>query len=65
MKFCYNTNFTPPKHSERSRSALQNGSIFLGLFGKGEKLCFITEEIWYTDLADCSNWGFAGILGSD
>ena len=32
MKFCYNTNFTLPKQSQRSRSVLQDGSKYLGLF---------------------------------
>ena len=44
MKFCYNTNFTLPKQSQRSRSILQDGSRSLGLFWK-EKLRLITEEI--------------------
>ena len=34
MKFCYNTNFTLPKQSQRSRSVLQDGSRSLGLFWK-------------------------------
>ena len=34
MKFCYNTNFTLPKQSQRSRSILQDGSRSLGLFWK-------------------------------
>ena len=32
MKFCYNTNFTLPKHSQGSRSVSQDGSRSLGLF---------------------------------
>ena len=32
MKFCYNTKFSLPKHSQRSRSILQDGSTSLGLF---------------------------------
>ena len=44
-KFCYNTNFTLPKQSQRSRSILQDGSTSLGLFLKEKKLCLITEEI--------------------
>ena len=47
IKFCYNTNFTLPKQSQRSRSILQNGSRSLGLFWKERKLCLITEEIQY------------------
>ena len=34
MKFCYNTNFTLPKQSQRSRSIFQDGSRSLGLFWK-------------------------------
>ena len=34
MKFCYNTNFTLPKQSQRSRSVLQDGSRSLGLLWK-------------------------------
>ena len=34
MKFCYNTNLTLPKQSQRSRSILQDGSTSLGLFWK-------------------------------
>ena len=34
MKFCYNTNFTLPKQSQRSRSVFQDGSRSLGLFWK-------------------------------
>ena len=34
MKFCYNTKFTLPKQSQRSRSVLQDGSRSLGLFWK-------------------------------
>ena len=34
MKFCYNTNFTFRKQSQRSRSILQDGSKSLGLFWK-------------------------------
>ena len=34
MKFCYNTNFTLPKQSQRSRSVLQDGSTSSGLFWK-------------------------------
>ena len=34
MKFCYNTNFTLPKQSKRSRSVLKDGSRSLGLFWK-------------------------------
>ena len=42
MKFCYNTNFTLPKQSQRSRSILQDGSKYLGLFWKENTL---SEEI--------------------
>ena len=45
MKFCYNTNFTLPKLSQRSRSILQDGSRSFGLFWKEKKLRLITEEI--------------------
>ena len=34
MKFWYNTNFTLPKQSRRSRSVLQDGSRSLGLLWK-------------------------------
>ena len=34
MKFCNNTSFTLPKQSQRSRSILNDGSRFLGLFWK-------------------------------
>ena len=34
MKFCYNTDFTLPKQSQRSRSVLQDGSRSLELFWK-------------------------------
>ena len=34
MNFCYNTNFTLPKQSQRSRSVLQDGSRSVGLFWK-------------------------------
>ena len=34
MKFCYNTNFTLSKQSQRSISVLQDGSRSLGLFWK-------------------------------
>ena len=47
MKSCYNTNFTLPKQSQRSRSVLQDRSRSLGLFGKEKKHCLITEEIRY------------------
>ena len=43
MKFCYNTSFTFPKQSQKSRSIL-DGSRFIGLFWRN-KLCLITEEI--------------------
>ena len=46
MKFWYNTNFTLPRQSQRSRSILQDGSRSLRLFWK-EKNCLITEEIRY------------------
>ena len=34
VKFCYNTNFTLPKQSQRSRSVFQDGSRSLRLFWK-------------------------------
>ena len=40
MKFCYNTNFTLPKQSQRSRSILQDGSRSLGLFWKEKILSY-------------------------
>ena len=40
MKFCYNTNFTLPQQSQRSRSILQDGSRYLGLFWKGKILSY-------------------------
>ena len=54
MKFCYNTNFTFPKQSQRSRSILQDGSRSFGLFWK-EKIHLITEEIRYIDNRGMSN----------
>ena len=50
MKFCYNTNFTLPEQSQRSRSILQDGSRSLRLFWK-KKIHLIIEEIWYQDLS--------------
>ena len=35
--FCYNTSFTLPKQSQRSRSILLDGSRFWGLFWKEKK----------------------------
>ena len=40
MKFCYNTNFTLPKQSQRSRSILKDGSWSLGLFWKEKTLSY-------------------------
>ena len=40
MKFCYNTNFTLPRQSQRSRSVLQDGSRSLGLFWKEKILSY-------------------------
>ena len=40
MKFCYNTNFTLPKQSKRSRSIFQDGSRSLGLFWKENNLSY-------------------------
>ena len=40
MKFCYNTNFTLPKQSQRSRSVLQDGYWSLGLFWKDKTLSY-------------------------
>ena len=45
MKFCYNTNSTPPKQCQSSRSVLQDGSRTFGLFWKEKKPRLITEEI--------------------
>ena len=47
MKFYYNTHFSLPRQSQRSRSILQDGSRSLGLFWKEKKLRLITEEIQY------------------
>ena len=47
MKFCYNTNITLPKQSQRSSSVLQDGSRSFGLFWKEKNSCLITEEIRY------------------
>ena len=49
MKFCYNTSFTLPKQSQRSRSILKDGSRSLGLFWK-ENICLITKEIRYVKI---------------
>ena len=47
MEFCYNTSFTLPKQSQRSRSILQDdGSSSLAWLWK-EKLHLISEEIRY------------------
>ena len=40
MKFCYNTKFTLPKQSQRSRSILQDGSRSLGLFWKEKPMSY-------------------------
>ena len=40
VKFCNNTNFALPKHSQRSRSILQDGSRSLGLFWKEKTLSY-------------------------
>ena len=40
MKFCYNTNFTLPKQSQRSRSILPDGSRSLSLFWKEKTLSY-------------------------
>ena len=40
MKFCYNTNFTLSRQSQRSRSILQDGSRSLGLFWKEKTLSY-------------------------
>ena len=40
MKFYYNSNFTLPKQSQRSRSILQDGSRSLGLFWKEKTLFY-------------------------
>ena len=40
MKFCYNTNISLPKQSQRSRSVLQDGSRPLGLFWKEKTLSY-------------------------
>ena len=37
MKFCYDTSFTLPKQSKRSRSVFYDGTIFLGSFWKEKK----------------------------
>ena len=50
MKFYYNTSFTLPKQSQRSRSILKDGSRFLELFWKDKKFCLITKEILYTKM---------------
>ena len=39
-KSCYNTRFTLPKQSQRSRSILEDGSTFLGLFWKDKTLSY-------------------------
>ena len=41
MKFCYNTSFTLPKQSQRSRSVLEDGSRSLGLFWKEKNPSYI------------------------
>ena len=44
MKFCLNTSFTLPKQSQRSRSALYDGSRLLGLFGNEKKTLFYNQR---------------------
>ena len=49
MKFCYKTNFTLPRQSQRSRSILQDGSRSLGLFWKEKTLSYNrgnTVTVW-------------------
>ena len=40
MKFCYNTNFTLLRQSQRSRAVLQDESRSLGLFWKEKTLSY-------------------------
>ena len=47
MKFCYNTKFTLPKQSQRSRSILQDGSRSLGLFWKEKTLSYNRRNVLY------------------
>ena len=49
MKFCNNTNFTLPKHSQRSRSALQDGSRSLGWFWKEKTPSYNRRNTVYQD----------------
>ena len=54
MKFCYNTSFTLPKQSQRSRSVLWDRSSFVRLFWKKKHSCLITKEIRYIWKPDIS-----------
>ena len=47
MKFSFNTNFTIPKLSQRSRSILQDGSRSLGLFRKENTLSYNQRNLVY------------------
>ena len=40
MKLCYNTIFTRPKQSQRSKPLLKDGSRFLGLFWKEKSVLY-------------------------
>ena len=62
MKFCYNTNFTLPIQSQRSRSILQDGSRSLGLFWKEKKLQKNTFEFFIHDVQ--SNFNASNTFGT-
>ena len=60
MKFCYNTNFTLPKQTQRSRSILQDGSRSLGLFWKEKTLSYNRRNtvyyfFFFFDLLNCAS----------
>ena len=48
MKFWYNTNFTLPKQSQRSRSVFQDRSRLLGLFWKENNLSYNRRNTVYS-----------------
>ena len=52
MKFCYNTNFTLPKQSQRSRSVLQDGSRSLVLFWKEKTPSYNQRNMVYLLMGD-------------
>ena len=58
MQCCYNTKFTLPKQSQRSRSVLQDGSRSLGLFWK-EKTPSYNRRNTVLRSKQCNYYGYA------